>query len=568
VTGVHLSDAKGRQQMITQLTRRRRAAGGLVAAMLVAGVVLPSPAAWAAITPAAGVTLAAAHSNKCLNVPHGSLDNSVGLIQYTCTAAGTNDRWRTVPMGDGSYQIVGIQSGKCLNVPQASTADSVQVIQYTCTAATATTKNDRWKPEPVTGTNRVRLRAMHSNKCLNVDHALLTDSAKVIQYTCQATPAKNEMWYFPPATATQPQVPADQNTATNVIQAKPSGTGLGALEYAYTDDLGRLLHGRQADPSRFDLVEWTTVSGNQAYVGKPGLAQRTDGRVQAVVHNSDSDMWLFSQTAAGAATWDTGVDTGGSSVGHPALAKLESGELVTFAADAAGSLWRNSLANAAPPFMGWRLIGGAGLVGPPTVALTTTGFRLFALDTAGVLQTATYAGGVLSDWSSLGGAGLTGAPAVILYPGYRLRVFVRAADGTVQTKIQDASGVFQADWQPVGTLATVGSPAAILDPATGRTAVVARGADNEVYRVFETGQLTGAWGDWERVSPDVSDPAATDVTVAPYTGSSGETWLIVFRNQNDTTRVYERKLPSVAAAAKASTVPSFAAHSLPRPPAA
>jgi hypothetical protein len=120
----------------------------------------------------------------------------------------------------------------------------------------------------------------------------------------------------------------------------------------------------------------------------------------------------------------------------------------------------------------------------------------------------------------------------------------------------------------VGTLATAGSPAAVLDPTTGRTAVVARGADNEIYRVFETGQLTGAWGDWARVSPDASDPAVTDVSVAPYTGATGETWLIVFRNVNDTTRVYERQVPAAAAAAKSAKVagtPSFTGHSLPKP---
>ena len=537
-----------------------------LAALVVIAAALPGSAAQAAITPAAGVTLAALHSTKCLNVPNGATTNGLGLIQYTCSASGLNDRWRTVPQTDGSYQIVNVLTSKCLTVPGGSTADSVQVTQNVCQAATV--KYDKWKPEPVTGTNTVRLRAAHSNKCLNVSGALLTNSAIVIQYGCQATAAANERWYFPPATPVQPAVPVDQLSATSLIQAKPTGTGLGALEYAYSDNLGRLRHGRQLDPSRFDLVEWTTVSGNQAFSGRPALAQRTDGRVQTVAHNTDSDMWLFSQTAAGAATWDAGVDVGGSTIGHPTLAKLESGELVAFAVDAAGALWRNSLSATQAPFMGWRLVGGSGLAGPPTATLTTTGLRLFALDTAGVLQTATYTSGSLSDWSSLGGSGLTGQPAVVLYPGYRLRVFVRQADGTIATKIQNTSGVFEADWQPVGAFPVAGSPAAILDPVSGRTAVVARGTDNEIYRVFETGQLTGVWGGWDRISPDASDPSVTDVTVTPFTGGNGESWLIAFRNQNDVTRVYERNLPAAAAAkAKTTGTPSFTAHSLPTPPA-
>jgi len=254
--------------------------------------------------------------------------------------------------------------------------------------------------------------------------------------------------------------------------------------------------------------------------------------------------------------------------GGISVVDLESGELVAFAVDSAGRVWRCSLNSSPAPFMDWRLVGGSGLAGPVTTALTTTGLRLFARDANGAVQTATYTAGALSDWTSLGGSGLTDQVAVVLYPGYRLRIFVRAADGTLQSKIQNTAGVFEPTWQPVGTLATTGSPAAILDPATGRTAVVARGTDNEVYRVFESGQLTGVWGDWARVSPDVSDPAVTDVTVAPYTGAGGESWLLAFRNVNDTTRIYERQLPAATAAKSARTAgtPSFSAHSLPAPP--
>ena len=552
--------------MISQMARRRSAAG-LAAAVLVAGILAPGSAARAAITPAAGVWLIAANSNKCVNVASASLENSASVIQYTCSESATNDKWRTVPVGDGSYEIVAVHSGKCLNVQGGGTDNSLAIIQFTCTALNATTKNDKWKPEPVNGTNRFRLRVVSSNKCLNVQGGGTANSLKLIQFTCQTTVALNEQFYFPPATATPPAVPVEQDSATNVLQAKPAGTGLGALEYAYTDNLGRLRHGRQVDPSRFDLVEWTTVSGNQAYSGKPSLGQRSDGRVQTVVHNGDSDMWLFSQTAAGAATWDAGTDFGGSTAGRPTLARLESGELVAFAVDSAGRVWRCSLNSSPAPFMDWRLVGGSGLAGPVTAALTTTGLRLFARDAGGAVQTATYTSGALSDWTSLGGSGFTDQPAVVIYPGYRLRIFVRAADGTIQTKIQNASGVFDTDWQPVGTLVTTGSPAAILDPTTGRTAVVVRGTDNEVYRVFESGQLTGAWGDWARISPDVSDPTVTDVTVAPYTGAGGETWLVAFRNVNDTTRVYERQVPAAAAAKSARTAgtPSFSGHSLPVP---
>ena len=549
-----------------------RVAVALAALVLpAAAVLLPGSAARAAITPALGVHLTVGHSGKCMAVKGASTVNNAAIVQFACGTA-TNEDWRAVPMGDGTYELVATNSGKCVTVVGVSTVNNAGIVQFTCSTGPSAGKGDRWRPRPVPGTNRVQLVAEHSGKCLHVVGASTADDAVLLQFTCGSPAAAKEQWYAAPAAAQQPQVLVDMFAPTSVLQATATGTSLGALEYAYTDNLGRLRHGHQPDPTRYDLVEWSTASGNQAYSGRPGLAQRADGRIQVVAHNTDSDVWLFSQTAAGAATWDTGVDVGGSTIGRPALARLESGELVAFAFDAAGGLWRNSLANAQAPFMGWRYVGGSGLVGTPAVALTATGFRLFALDAAGALHTATYAGGALSDWSSLGGTGLNGQPAVVLYPGYRLRVFARAADGTIVTKMQDPTGVFEADWQPVGTFATAGSPAAILDPALGRVAVVARGADNEVYRVFETGQLTGAWGTWDRINPDVSDPTATDVTLAPFTGGgSGESWIIVFRNQNDATRVYERQLPSAgvtaAKAATASDVPTFTGHSLPTPPA-
>src|SRR5690242_20060316 len=212
--------------MVSQIARRRGAAG-LAGAVLVAGILAPGSAARAAITPAAGVWLIAANSNKCVNVQGGGSENSTNIVQYTCSETATNDKWRTVPVGDGSYQIVGIQSGKCLNVQGGGTENSLAIIQFTCTALNATTKNDKWKPEPVIGTNRFRLRVVSSNKCLNVQGGGTDNSLKLIQFTCQTNSTLNEQFYFPPATATAPAVPVEQNSATTVLQAKPTGTGVG-----------------------------------------------------------------------------------------------------------------------------------------------------------------------------------------------------------------------------------------------------------------------------------------------------------------------------------------------------
>jgi len=93
--------------------------------------------------------------------------------------------------------------------------------------------------------------------------------------------------------------------------------------------------------------------------------------------------------------------------------------------------------------------------------------------------------------------------------------------------------------------------------------VVARGTDGEIYRVFETAQGSGAFGDWARINPEASDPAATDPTVVPYVNQSGQSWLIVFRNINDTTRVYERRqVPGVSTSLRRAS--EFTAHALPK----
>lgn len=48
----------------------------------------------------------------------------------------------------------------------------------------------------------------------------------------------------------------------------------GSLEFAYTDNIGRLVHGRMADASDTGSVQWTTVSGNEAFTGTPRSPKR------------------------------------------------------------------------------------------------------------------------------------------------------------------------------------------------------------------------------------------------------------------------------------------------------
>jgi hypothetical protein len=104
----------------------------------------------------------------------------------------------------------------------------------------------------------------------------------------------------------------------------------------------------------------------------------------------------------------------------------------------------------------------------------------------------------------------------------------------------------------------------VLDPPTGRLLVVARGTNNEIYRVFENAAGAGAWGDWLPLANDGTDPSVTEPTISEFTNGGGGSYLIAFRNQDDATRVYTRQ--SVSGKAASTKAPAFSAHGIAAPP--
>ncbi|WP_088984182.1 hypothetical protein [Micromonospora echinospora] len=370
-------------------------------------------------------------------------------------------------------------------------------------------------------------------------------------------------WFADPL----PTVAIEQNTPTSVLQTQPSGTAAGTIEYAYTDNLGRVRVGHQTDPDNYGSVQWTTISGNDAFTGRPGLYQPTGKPMEVVTQNIDSNIWRSAQTATGSASWNPWTSLGGSMPSPPLAAVQADGTSVLFSIED-GRIWHYRSGDSSPT---WKILTTTpwysySTFDKLTVARIDSGLRMAATTDDGVLHTAVYyPDGTLSDFTDLGG-NVTGSTSMIVYPGYRTRVVGRSTDGSVVTKLQNLDGTWPSGWDTVGTLTAVGTPAAILDPVLGRTAIVVRGVDNEVYRVFETAQGSGAWGDWARVNPDVSDPAVTDPTVAPFAGANGQSWMIVFRNANDATRVYERQVVPTGLRT-ATPAAEFTAHTLPIPPA-
>jgi hypothetical protein len=251
--------------------------------------------------------------------------------------------------------------------------------------------------------------------------------------------------------------------------------------------------------------------------------------------------------------------------------RLSDGTPAAFGLDADGALWYRKWDTTANDLLVWRKLGGSGRTGELTaVAGPNRAVALFALDADGTPVTATYVDGTLSGWTDLGGTGFTASPAVVTLPGQIRRVFARAADGQILTQAQSTADVWPGTWTPVGTFASAGPPAAVLDPPTGRLTVVARGTDNEIYKVFETATGSGTWGDWKLINDDeISDPSATDPTIAPYANAAGQSYVIVYRNINDATRLYERKngpgVTSGAGRKAAGAEPVFTSHQVPAP---
>ncbi|WP_326650397.1 MULTISPECIES: tachylectin-related carbohydrate-binding protein [unclassified Streptomyces] len=360
-------------------------------------------------------------------------------------------------------------------------------------------------------------------------------------------------------TPASPSVPLENYSRASVMQSSA-----GSLELAYTDNIGRLVHGRMGDPNDINGVQWTTISGNEAFSGQPTLAEHTDGRVVVTGHNTSGSVWQRNQTAKSGADWGNWIDLAGAMAQHAVTARTPSGLLVQFSADADGKPWYRIQQRANVDFMGWTPLAGSGFTGPFTAVTVRDGIQLFGKNASGVLSTALFKeAGSLSSWSSLGAQAVTGTPTVVIYPGYRLRVFATDGLGKVVTTAQSAEGSTYGEWSTVEGLTANGSPSAVISPLTGLTEIVVRGEDGYTYNTGETVQGSGTWRTWQQASFEAS---ATEPTAFTYTNATGPTWAYSFRTADNQTRVYQvQQTSSLSAMRAGDKAPAFTGRALPRP---
>jgi hypothetical protein len=558
-------------------SRRRAFTLSVLSASALVAAALPASEALASTTAATGITIQVDQSGKCFNVSGASTANGAKVVQYTCTASGTNDHWQLVPAGNNLYQVKGVGSGKCLTVSGASTADKAGLVIYTCN----TGYNELWGVDEIWGRPVVRLISANTGKCVNVPGASTANNVQLVQYTCTAKAnAANERFYFPPTTSPSPVSRAfSTEEPISVVQA-----GNNSVHFSWLDSSHQLnmLTDLSFDPEAGTAGQNTNYVGTQdlyGFTGPTSIAKLQDGRVQVAARDAATgDTYVTDEDTVGSGNHTYIDDIGGTSAVNPTvgLSNPSTGSLAAFTI-VNGSLWvaPEQVNDLQPAIAAWRNLGGTGLVGTPVTAQTIDGTQVYALNTAGQLQTATFDGAkTLSAWVNLGGTGLTGTPAATVITGYRQFVFSNTTTGTIVYKEQNADHSWPADWKTADGVKAVGNPSAIMQPWGGTATVATRDAAGHLYYAAETAEGSGTISAWQ----DISDPAnypesqtASDPTLFAFQSGSGQSFGIAFSTAvpNEEGPYYyafhpNTRYPATSAAAKAtsSTAKKPALHKL------
>ncbi|MEV1143138.1 tachylectin-related carbohydrate-binding protein [Micromonospora sp. NPDC049799] len=371
------------------------------------------------------------------------------------------------------------------------------------------------------------------------------------------------------ASPARPATPIQENTPVAVMQAPAVNTALGTLEVAYTDNIGRLLHGR-ANPDAVQEIQWAAAPGNEAHTGKPALVANSENKVALLAHETDSDIRMLMQKTAGMPDWNPWLELGGAMKSEPATVRLSDGKLVVFATDASGALWYRWHENPTSDLMAWTSLGGSGFTGTPVVVAGANGAATVLVNTtAGTPQVATWqAGALTSGWTSLGGTGLTGTPSTVLLPGPRLMVFGTHSDGSVRTQVQNTDGTWPNTWTTIGDTSLVvpqGPATAVLSPTSGRVWVFVRGADGTIYGSVQTSAGSSTWNAWTPVTS--GETYVSDPTAFTWQNSGGFQIGFAVRTLNGSVRLWATdQSSSVAARTAVKTDGPFVRHDLPAPP--
>lgn len=148
----------------------------------------------------------AVHSNLCVAVNAGGMDDNTIIRQYYCQDL-PQQKFNLQPAGDGYYSIVATHSNKCLTVLDGGTGDGVPIRQWTCLGQ----DHQKFKPVPA-GNGAYSFVAKHSGRCMDVTDASTQAGAHLQQWGCGG--ANNQKFRLEPTT-----------TTGNVLYGRWSGSG-------------------------------------------------------------------------------------------------------------------------------------------------------------------------------------------------------------------------------------------------------------------------------------------------------------------------------------------------------
>ncbi len=149
------------------------------------------------------------HSQKCVDVPNGSMDDNIQVNQYRCDNS-PEQAFALVDAGGGYYSIVAKHSGKCLDVPNGSMDDNIPVNQYQCDRS----PEQSFNLAPV-GSGYYTIVAKHSGKCINVWNGSNDDNIGLTQEQCNGQ--QSQMFSF----AAGPTQTRNQNQNQQQAQTLP-----------------------------------------------------------------------------------------------------------------------------------------------------------------------------------------------------------------------------------------------------------------------------------------------------------------------------------------------------------
>jgi hypothetical protein len=140
------------------------------------------------------------HTGKCLDVPGGSVDNSVVLDQWDCVDTAAWETFRPEQLGGTPYvQFRTAPADKCLDMKGWSLVDGGQLVQWPCAGSAPNQPNQHFRLDYVSGSGAdlvVQLRNVHSDRCLQVSGASTANGAEIIQAACAASPPTHQQFYL------------------------------------------------------------------------------------------------------------------------------------------------------------------------------------------------------------------------------------------------------------------------------------------------------------------------------------------------------------------------------------